>query len=350
MRSLVPLSLGRSLPLKVLTIFAAGLILLPIALWLVSSQLTNTNIFCCHDWGLVGYLHGTVDRPYAYRVLTVWLIRLVLALGLEHLPLPGIDMVANGPYALMQQIHAAAPKQITAYVIVATMFAVGFLATTYVTAIRFFKSAFWGVAAVILATLAVNSLMLQLSSHIYDFTVLFFSAVLFLLADRQQDRQFLAVFALACLAKETLGLFIIIFALIGYGARPLRTVVRNALVQGLIFLLVYGFEKERFADNGGSAMYHDFTNHFRYIRDNCTPAALLALLFFLNMLFYRFSEKPHTLRRSLAILPLFLLLYVVGGSPGEFRIIYDIFPVILLPVIDSCRRLTMTPTYEGTTA
>ena len=68
---------------------------------------------------------------------------------------------------------------------------------------------------------------------------------------------------------------------------------------------------------------------------------MFSFLFFLALLLYRFPEKPRALRRSMICIPVMLVLYVVGGNPGEFRIFFDIFPILLLSAMDSCRRLTM---------
>jgi len=43
------------------------------------------------------------------------------------------------------------------------------------------------------------------------------------------------------------------------------------------------------------------------------------------------------------VIPVLLLLYVIGGNAGEFRVVYDIFPIILLPIVDSLRRFIAVP-------
>jgi hypothetical protein len=86
-------------------------------------------------------------------------------------------------------------------------------------------------------------------------------------------------------------------------------------------------------------MYHNISGHLRYLSDKATITAILALIFTGILLFYRLPDKPIALQRSMWILPVLLLLYVVGGNPGEFRIVFDVFPIILLPIADTLRRL-----------
>ena len=193
---------------QILSLLLAALACIPIAQWLVVSQLTSTNIFCCREWGLAAYLDGTVNQPYAYRVLTIWLVRLVHKLRIAEIGIPGIDAIADGKYSLMLAMPLVLHGALKAYVIVAVGFADLFLVATYACAARLFRSRLWGIVTLLLATISINALMLQQSSHIYDFTVLFFATALFMVACDQSDKLFLAIFALACLTKESLALFI----------------------------------------------------------------------------------------------------------------------------------------------
>ena len=316
-----------------------ALLSVPVAVWLLSAQFDHTNIFFRGEWGLASYLNGTAWRPYAYRVMTPWLVHIAIALGLPHVPMPGFDPVVLKACSHITAVPAATCKQVKGYGIVAVVFASGFLIATYGAARQVIDSAFWGAATVGAAILFVNAAMLQESGHIYDFPSLFFATLLFILAYRQRDILFTIALVLACLAKESLSLFIIVFAAIGYGARPLREVVRNLSVQTVLFLSIYEFERILVASNEGAPMYHAIDKHFQYIRDKADISSVLSLFFFMILLLYDFPQKPRQLRRSMICIPIMLVLYVVGGGAGEFRIFFDIFPILLLPVMDSCRRL-----------
>jgi hypothetical protein len=203
------------------------LLSVPVAIWLLSAQLDHTNIFLRGEWGLASYLSGAAWLPYAYRVMTPWLVHLVIALGLPHVPMPGLDPIVLKACSHIAAVPAATCKQVKGYGIVATIFASSFLIATYLAARRFLGSAFWSVLTVGVAILFVNAILLQGSGHIYDFTSLFFATLLFMLAHRQRDALFAVILVIACLSKESLSLFIVVFALIGDGTRPLGEVIRN---------------------------------------------------------------------------------------------------------------------------
>ena len=59
------------------------------------------------------------------------------------------------------------------------------------------------------------------------------------------------------------------------------------------------------------------------------------------LVFYRFPQKNRTLQTaSIVIIPWFLL-FSFGGAPGELRYLFDIFPVILLLMVQSLVQLIM---------
>jgi hypothetical protein len=162
---------------------------------------------------------------------------------------------------------------------------------------------------------------------------------MFLLAAQQRDVAFAVLLVVACLAKESLALFVLIFAVIAYGNRPIRQILRNLVLQTIIFLIVYQSERLSFSGNDGASLYRNFAGHWKYIFDNTTLYSFFSILLFSILLFYRVSKKPVVLQRSMLIMPVMLILYFVGGQAGEFRIVYDVFPVVLLPIADTLRRM-----------
>ena len=104
-----------------------------------------------------------------------------------------------------------------------------------------------GLAAIVLAALGVNAILLQGYGHLYDFPVLCAATSLFILALSQRDGVFLLAFAVACLVKESLFMFVPVYALIGMAQRPIRDVVRNAILQGTVFTVVYWWQRVHFA-------------------------------------------------------------------------------------------------------
>jgi hypothetical protein len=312
---------------------------LRVAISLVSSQFYHTNILQIHEYSLLRHLDGTVYRPFAYRVLTDWLAQLVLTLHLPGHALPYIEAIVVKACSSQQARPEATCDQIEAYVMVSTGFVWGFLAATYLLALRFVGGHIWAAATAALAALFVNAVLLQEFGQPYDFTTLFFSTLMFYLAAQQRDTMFAVSLVVACLAKESFGLFVVVYVLVGWGERPLRQILRNLVLQSAIFCIVYEAERLRFAHNQGASMYHNFTGHSQFLFDNTTIFATSSLLVFAILLLYRLASKPVVLRRSMLILPLMLMLYVIGGQPGEFRIVFDVFPIILLPIADTLRQV-----------
>ena len=290
-------------------------------------------------FGLIRHLDGTVPRPFAYRILADWLVRLAIFINLPRIPLQYLDPIVTVAWQSQHVLPYATYVQIKAYTIVASGFVWGFLLITYLTALRAFRKAIWAAITTVLGALIVNSLLLHGASQPYDFLTLFFSSLLFLAALKQNDIIFVLILPIAFLSKESLFLFVPVYALIAYRAKTMRRVVISMLIQTGIFLGVYGWERARFASNDGTPMYHDISGHLRLIFDYGDLSAILKISLVCILLLYRLPLKPIALRRSMLVLPILLLLYFIGGAPGEFRIIFDIFPIILLPISGTLLRL-----------
>jgi hypothetical protein len=311
-----------------------------IAALLVTAQLYHTDIFKFQEIGLVRYLDGTADKPFVYRVLSPWLVRLLRAWHLSMPSIPTLQSAVLATCAARKSNLVATCSDLLAYATMAWVFATSLLISTYLLALGIFRQAGWAFVAYIAAALMVNALLLLGYSTIYDFTVPFFATLLFALAVWQRDILFSVALVAAILTKESLFLIVIVYAMIGYGARPTPKVAFSFGMQTLIFIVIYAGERIVFATNDGFAMYHNVIGHVKYIGEKASATALLLLVVFAVLLFYRYPEKPRSLRRSLLILPIMFALYVYGGNPGEFRILLDIFPIVLLPVVHSIRHLT----------
>jgi hypothetical protein len=306
---------------------------------LVSAQFYDTDIFKFQEISLIHYLDGTADRPYVYRVLSPWLVHLV---RYWHLPRPAfqtLDRAVLATCAARSSTLVAACTDLQAYATMAWIFATGLLISTYLLALGIFRHAGWAYVAYIVTALTMNAFLLQGFSHIYDFAAAFFATVMFGLAIWQRDFLFPFTLVAAILAKETLFLMVIVYALIGYGVRPIPRVALNLGVQLLIFIIIYVSERIAFAANRGAPIYQNVAGHVAYIGQKGSVSALLGLAIFAILLFYRYSEKPRGLRRGLMVAPLMFALFIYGGNPGEYRILLDVFPIVILPMVHSIRQL-----------
>jgi hypothetical protein len=192
------------------------LVSLPTSVWLVTSQLFHTNIFYFGQYGLARHLDGTVYRPFAYRILTDWVVRLVVAAHLPRIAVTHLDSVVMIACQTQHEVPAASCEQVKAYAMVATACAWGFLVSTYFAALRVFRSPLWAAMTTGLAALTVNALLLQGYGQPYDFSTLLFATLLFLAAERQRNSVFAVLLVAGCLVKESLFLFVPVYALIAY--------------------------------------------------------------------------------------------------------------------------------------
>ena len=313
----------------------------PLAAALVASQFFHTNTLRVDGFSLARALDGTDARPYAFRVMTGWLVKLVLLCGGARVKVPYLDAVVTMSCPRIAALTGTGCGQVHAYAIVALFCAWGFLAATYLATLRVVGGVLWGLVAVLLGALTVNAVLLQGYGHLYDFPVLFTATLLFILAVDQRDVAFLAVFAVACLVKESLAVFALVYALISMGQLGGRPVLGRLALQIAVFAAIYGWERVHFAGNIGLPFYHYGAEHVRFLLDTVRLPALLLLVLACALLLYGLPRKHPALLRAMLVLPVMVVLYFAGGNPGEFRVVFDVFPIVLLPVVDTLRRVVM---------
>ncbi len=317
----------------------ALLFCIPLAEMLVASQFLHTNTLRVDGFSLARGIAGTAARPYAFRVMTPWLVRLILACHAQGLPIPFLNPVVIASCPRIEAATTTSCDQVRAYAVLAFLCAWGFLAGTYWAALRVVGGAVWGLAAIVLAALGVNAILLQGYGHLYDFPVLCAATSLFIMALIQRDGAFLFAFAVSCLVKESLFLFVVVYVLIGLAQRPVRDAARNLILQCTVFVIVYGWERVHFGGNIGLPIYSYWRDQIGFLMDRTSIVDLAVLMLFGAALLYRLPRKHPALRRAMLILPVMLCLYFAGGTPGEFRVAFDVFPILLLPMVDSLRRL-----------
>jgi len=312
-----------------------------LSLVLVSTQVFHTNLLYFGDDGLVARFAGTAPRPYAYRVLTDWLLRGVAASGIPRLPLRPLDAIATLAQASQHAVPAASFMQIKAYAILATLFAFGFLVFVYLASVKILNSYLWAGLATLLAALLVNAIQLQGYGQPYDYTTLFFAALLFWMITIDDNWLFSACFPAACLAKESLFLLAIVSTFVSSKGNPRLTVLVHLAFRTTVFLVIYGWERAAFSGNSGSPIYHNVGGHIHMLVEHVDINAICNVLFALVLPFYRLPFKHPALRRGLLIVPILAALYVWAGNPGEFRIVFEVLPILVISAADSLQRLVI---------
>lgn len=178
-------------------------------------------------------------------------------------------------------------------------------------------------------------------SHLYDLPHLFlFTTCLALLAERRLGL-YLALFAVACTSKETSLLLVLVFLLSPRGELSARRFALLLGVQLALFAAIKAGLTGLFRGNpGGIAELHLEHNlllpPFGFAEVTALAAVALAIA-------REWSQKPPLLRAALWMLAPLLGLGVFWGYLDEYRIYYEVYPVILLLVAQTAAGLVRPP-------
>lgn len=293
-----------------------------------------------------GLYEGTGFRPYVYRMLVPTLTRGVVELSPEWVESSVKNAVADfnardtypGIKRVMPWLTRALPAGDTAYARVATYAVVYASLIGYMAAMYFLAQAVFPVSramqlfAPVMAALAIPAFTWPFQ-YTYDFATLFFSACCFYCMLKGKLRWYGVWFLLACLNKETAILIAVLFALWFFGRLPREQYVGMVALQAIVWLVIKLTVIYAFMDNPGvmleqrpaSVLEQDFFN-------NANSFRILALAGLFFLLTYRWQEKPLLLRYALWFVPVWLVAYILFGSPGEYRICFDMLPLLVLLV------------------
>ena len=306
----------------------------------VGNQLTSTGLLHEDRVSLASYLDGTASRPFAFRVVTPALVNFAQ----NVLGLPALLRALPGPLAThLPEWCAAASSDprptcdnIAAYVAVAGAYFFGFLMIVCATCLRLFGSdpltALLGAA---FAFLVVNATLLMGLSHLYDFGVLMFAALLIYCLERQWNIAFTLLLPLAFLTKETLVLYGAGFFMVNLGRIGFGRLVAFAAVQLASFVVLHGLVRRQFAGNPGGGHEYYLPDQIVFLTQEITLARLIPMLVVFVLLFYGFARKQIVLRRTCIVFLPWLALAMLFGYKKEVRIAMEVLPLVALLGIDS---------------
>jgi hypothetical protein len=269
--------------------------------YVASIQLTDPRC------GVLSVLDGVGHRPFVYRVLATWILQAMIALGAS---------VADGIFILVGVSLAASTV-----------------------AFRYLISSFGGyraISAIISPLLVVAVAALQVSypyNMLYDMLTLALFVTSYALLMRRNWAWYLVVFATACLSKETSALLTIGFAAVYFRRMAWRNYLTLGFIQFAIWLIVRLVITWEFRNNPGVTMESHIDLHlWAFQRLPIVVAVYCALgMSFLAVVLRGWHQKPVDLRRLfVALAPLMIVLYIVGGNPFELRALYEIVPVALV--------------------
>ncbi len=167
--------------------------------------------------------------------------------------------------------------------------------------------------------------------YIYDIPVLFLSAACYFAMLRQQYKAYVLLFTLACLNRETSIFIFIFFTIWAYKRYTTPVFVSLWVIQCLIFIAVKAILAMAYFKNPGWFLEENL--FFVLNRDilgkaNFHKMINMAILFFLVT--YRWTQKPAFLKNVLWLLPFVYMGYVLHGNPGEYRVFFDVLPLLVL--------------------
>jgi hypothetical protein len=160
---------------------------------------------------------------------------------------------------------------------------------------------------------------------VYDLaTAVLWTSAFCLLRDGKH-KAYLFVFVLACLNRIDTAPFLALLHFAYF--RDWKW----AMVQGAIFVSVFGGLRWVFFENVGlEAWVMPISNVQKYLASWQTMFWLSALIVSLCFVFRGWASKPLFLRYAFVILfPIFVALHIVFGQPFEFRVFWEVYPLIV---------------------
>ena len=249
-------------------------------------------------------INGTAPRPFVYRVLPSFIIKILSnALGIS----PYLSAIITMYISLIGfSFSILALAQL-------------FLPPLYVRPIT------------LIAPIGLLPFLIY-QRHIYDFPILFvFTLALYYLA-RNNLGMYILMFTIATLTKET-SIFLFIFFLIQFKNMRIKKIILWSIAQifiysalrlGIIFL---------FRNNSGTVMESHLYDHLNMYRQYPEFAAILFFLLFATagIAILQKEDKTNFLRTSLIAIggPTFVL-YLLSGMPFEMRIFLEAYPSAFL--------------------
>jgi hypothetical protein len=304
--------------------FLGTALFLVLACTLSLLQMTQTQMLAEDRVRLDRYLDGTVQKPFAFRVLVPQTIRF-----LEHITPASLEDALKfvgrwiGPPMVPENLPVR--YHFLALILVSSLLAYGIVGRQLYLRLFPVTRCRWLIPAGFLAILF--PIVLHRIGHIYDFTLLLFMAALLLAIASQRHAMYFGLFAIACFNKETTILATIAYASCFVDRLPPRRFAAALAAQLVMFLLIYVTLRCLYADNPGEGMNYWLRQQVQWFISDPRAFCFLAAVFIVG---YHWREKPLMMRRSASMMVANLGLFVCGAAPGEWRNLYESIPLLTL--------------------
>jgi hypothetical protein len=289
-------------------------------------------------------VNGTAWKPFVYRILIPKATQAItkatpeawqndINQNLQDLKFDqrldsirkAMPKLANA-YPMSQQLY---PRAVATLLIYACLW--GYIWAMY----RLAGSLFPGERAVQLFAPIFGMLLIPSFSwqflYVYDIPVLFLSTACYYCMAERKIRAYLVFFTLACLNKESAIIILIFFTLWFYHRLPARHFVTLWAAQCLVYAIIkvgltftYYYNAGWFLENNiAQVLGRDLFSRSGYTR-------ILTISIICFLLTFRWPEKPLFLKYVFVLLPCMYVAYVLFGYPGEYRVFFDILPLMAL--------------------
>ncbi|MCU1260154.1 MAG: hypothetical protein JWO80_3039 [Bryobacterales bacterium] len=341
-------------PLPLMWKLLAGLCVLLTASWTFLCYAAHFNNY--ERDMLSDAVYYRTDRPLVYRTLLPTTVNLLSRLVPENTKQKAVQLVKRdrflrtiftvdrspheGAGSLKLEINYPVETAIALVLMVACL--LGFLRAIVLLYDRCYSGSPGFRAAVPSVAAAGIVPWLSYTSHPYDLVSLFLSALSFLSLAQHRWRQYLLVFLLSCINKETAILNTLVFITYFAAQGILRTRLAAILIsaQLAIYAAVKGFITFAFrANNGTVAEFHLLDINIPILRSwighhyNLEQLVIAGIL--ISALFFRWHTKPLVLRCGLILIFPLSILGLLFGVLDEWRAHTDLYTPLLLMILGS---------------
>ncbi|MEJ2195177.1 MAG: hypothetical protein P8X73_10025 [Ignavibacteriaceae bacterium] len=288
-------------------------------------------------------IYGKAWKPFVYRTLLPTTVRVISAPVPEVLRTSLSEMVDETESfrkmfeKLNWEKHLFAEYTIAMILMLLSL--MGFtLAVRYLFTLFYDSSALYANLVSILALLGLPT-MFQYTSFLYDFPTLFLYTFGLILLYKQDWKNFLILYPIACFNKETTILLTIIFFI--YYRPRLRTdhFYKLLLIQLTIFVIIKVLLFILFKSNLGSFIEFHLVDHNIGLLTGYNLTLAFTLFSLIILIYYKWQEKPQFIKITLWTLVPLLILTLFLGYLDELRDYYEVYSSVIILISHSIARL-----------
>jgi hypothetical protein len=330
--------IGRAFCLEVCFLFLTLLITTSVFAVFLNSSEVNANPRASFP----DMVNGQAFKPYVYRALVPTITRVSVGI-LSSAMKNQVDTILWRQPLTNKVLVAFRAQPAYATEAAVTIILMYFSLFGFVLAFRKLCNALYDMAphtSIFLSSIAAIVLIIFCNyGYVYDYTTLFLFTLSFLFLIRSQWRQYLLCFAIACINKETTILLAFIFLM--YYRRRQEIPKRTFLILFSIQVIIYAFIKfclfVIFSNNPGGNFEYYLPLHlimFYGVPQRMIIFTIGQIAIFVGAL-YQWQQKPAALLHAASLAMPLCVLYFFFGYPFEIRVFYEIYPMVLLLVLQT---------------